>query len=169
MNPDEEQSRSYPLQEDMRWQRREWRLQKVGVVMLFLIVIAGACGLFSRGFLSEQQVRSGDRQLQVEYERFGRQLSTMNMAIRLQQLEGERFTLRIDRGAIDNFQLQTVQPQPLIARSQGHDLLLTWALPAQQHNASVWLTWQPLGFGHFHSTVSLEHGATVAFSQLIYP
>lgn len=169
MTENEQKSREFPVQENMKWQKIEWRIENVGAVLLFLFVIAGACGLFSKGFLSNQQASAADGRLTVEYEHFGRRQSNMDMALRLRQLSGERYRVTISGEAMDNFQVQTLQPQPDETWSSENQLILIWHRRPQQDNAAVWISFQPQSFGHFPITVTLDGRSKVQFSQFIYP
>ena len=123
----------------MRWQRTEWRIQRLGYVLLLAIVIGGVCGLFSQGFFSERQRVSAQGALHVEYERFARQQSDVAMFIRLHPLRDELYSVTIGGDGIDNFQLQTIQPQPLCAESRDRTLTLWYQTQSINHGASVWL------------------------------
>lgn len=169
MTKNDWQSRNVPVQEDMKWQRIEWRLQKVGCVLLFLFVIAGACGFFSKGFISEQQISATDNRLTVEYERFGRRESTMDMTLQLQQLRGERYQVMISADEMDLFQIQTLQPQPDESWSNKNQLILSWQRRPHQTSATVWLSLQPKTVGRFPLQVTLDNQSRVAFSPFIYP
>jgi len=106
-NKDEERSRRYPVVEHMRWQILEWKIQRIGYACLFTIVLLGACGLFSKGVLSDTGKATDDGSLQVEYERFGRLDSDMAMTIRVKPQQ-EHFTLKISGEEMDNFQIQSL-------------------------------------------------------------
>jgi len=153
----------------MRWQRIEWRFQYVGYVVLFSLVILGTCGLFSKGFLSERQMTSADGNLRVEYERFGLRDSNMNLTLRMDKLRGPHFTLSISGEEMDNFQIQSLQPQPLSARSENNQLILTYAVNRQQAAATVWLAVQPKTYGRYPVTVTLNNSSDVHFTQWVYP
>ncbi|MEQ4529980.1 MAG: hypothetical protein ABN478_01590 [Mixta sp.] len=165
---DEGRNRSYPVQEHMRWQRIEWRIQRLGYVVLLAIVISGACGLFSKGFLSDREVVSSNGTLRVEYERFGRQQSDMAMTLRLQPQRGlYRVTLSGD--GVDNFQFQSMQPQPLRAESRDRTLTLWYQTQSLNHGASIWLGGQPQSPGKYSFAISDSEGGNVQFTQWVYP
>lgn len=166
---DEEKNRRYPVQEHMRWQRIEWRIQRIGFVLLLAMVIGGACGLFSKGFLSDRTIASPNGELQVEYERFARQQSDMAMKIRLHPLRDKLYRITLSGDGIDNFQLQSVQPQPLRAESRDRSLTLWYQTQSLNQGASVWLGGQPQSPGTYRFTVSDSEGAQVQFTQWVYP
>lgn len=162
-------SHHYPVDEHIRWQDREWRIQRVGIALLFLIVFFGACGLFSKGFLSNKTVSASDGSVKVEYERFGRIQSSMNMVIRVKNISSDRFTVVLGSGAMDNLQIQSLHPQPLEARTQGSDLLLTFSAEKAVSDHSVWLGLQPQSPGINEVSVRVGNHMPVEFTQWIYP
>lgn len=166
---DEYRSRIRPVRENMRWQRTENVIQRVGEIILIAVVILGACGLFSKGFLSEGTAQSRDRTVSVEYERFGRVQSNMNMAIRLSPQNAAEFTLRIGSGALDRLEVQTLQPQPVRSFTAGNTLLLTYSSRDVKAGHSVWLGLQPQSPGRVQVSVGLEGAEPARFTQWIYP
>lgn len=166
---DETRSRRYPVQEHMRWQRIEWRIQRIGYICLFAVVLLGACGLFSKGVLSDKKVVSAEGSLQVEYERFGRLDSDMAMTIRIKPRQSGHFTLMINGEEMDNFQIQSLQPQPQQAVSSKNTLELSWRFPGRREGATVWVGLQAQKPGRYPVTITLDDSASVQFTQWIYP
>lgn len=166
---DEWQSRQTPMQENMHWQRREWRLQRIGSLLLFAVVILGCCGLFSKGFLSNQKIISSDGRLEVEYERFGLRDSNMSLTIRELKPFSGPFVVTLNSEEMDNFQIQTLQPPPLHASSDNHGMTLFWPRDSVKNGASVWIVLQPQNPGRYQVTVTNDHGSQLRFTQWIYP
>ena len=168
MKKDELASRHYPVQEDMRWQRRESLIQRIGEYVLIVIVIMGACGLFSKGILSDGQAQSPDGSVSLHYERFGRIDSNMNLRIRVAPQAGERFTVTLGSGALDALQIQSLQPQPLQAITRDNTLQLTYASETAEGHV-IWLGIQPQAAGRVALSVHVNHQVPVTVSQWIYP
>jgi len=162
-------SRDSPIKEDMRWIRREWLIQRIGEYVLIALVILGACGLFSKGVLSNGSARSPDGTIQVEYERFGRVESNMDMRIRYNAPVTDRFTVTIGGGALDNLQIQTLQPQPLEAVTIGSDLRLTFSSRDTGPDHAIWIGLQPRNPGRIAVSVSSGDHPPARFTQWIYP
>jgi hypothetical protein len=165
---DEGRNRNYPVQEHMRWQRIEWRIQRLGYVILLAVVISGACGLFSKGFLSDREIVSSNGMLHVKYERFGRQQSDMAMTLRLQP-QRALYHVTLSGDGVDNFQLQSIQPQPLRAESRDRSLTLWYQTQSLNHGASIWLGGQPQSPGKYTFVISDSEGDNVQFTQWVYP
>ena len=169
MKKEQISSRDYPIKEDIRWIRREWLIQRVGEYLLILLVILGACGLFSKGVLSNGSAVSPDGAIRVEYERFGRVQSNMDMTIRIKSPTAERFSVTLGHGALDNLQIQTLQPQPLEAITLGSDLRLTFSSRDTGPDHAIWLGLQPRSPGRIAVSVSSGEHPPARFTQWIYP
>ncbi|MGK3144358.1 hypothetical protein [Pantoea sp. C2G6] len=161
--------RDRPIKDDIRWIRREWLIQRVGEYLLIMVVILGACGLFSKGVLSNGSARSPDGAIQVEYERFGRVESNMDMTIRIKSPPAARFSVTLGNGALENLQIQTLQPQPLEAVTMGHDLRLTFSSQDSGPDHAIWLGLQPRNPGRVAVSVSSGDHPPARFTQWIYP
>ncbi|MGJ0125974.1 hypothetical protein [Pantoea sp. RHCKP32] len=169
MKKDRTENRDYPVKENILWVRREWRIQRAGEYLLIVLVLLGACGLFSKGWLSDSRVRSPDGNLEVAYERFGRIESNMAMRIGYRAPAGDRFTLTIGSGALDSLEIQTLQPQPREAEAIGSDLRLTFAVADTGPDHAVWIGLQPRRAGRIHVAIYGDDASPIRFTQWIYP
>ena len=169
MKRNELESREFPIKENMIWQLREALIQRMGKYVLILIVIMGACGLFSKGFLSNESAISQDGSLEVRYERFGRVQSNMNMSILIPAYDGEHFTVTIGNGALDKLEIQTLQPQPIEAVAHVNDLQLTYLARDAKAGHTIWIGMQPQEMGSIPMSIGFQNGPPVRFSIWIYP
>lgn len=168
MKRDEFTSRTYPVKEDMRWQKKESTLQRLGQYLLIMVVIMGAAGLFSKGWLSDRIITAKEDVFSVKYERFGRVKSNMAMVINTAVVKHPRFSVTLTSDALDEMQIQTLQPQPLEAWSTGNQLTLLFSSHDVAGHA-IWLGVQPQSAGKITLRVSLDALQPVVISQWIYP
>lgn len=171
MKRDELTSRNYPVKEDMRWQKKESKIQRLGQYLLIMVVLAGAAGLFSKGWLSDRIITAKDGAFSVKYERFGRVKSHMAMTINTANtaaLKHNRFSVTLTSDALDDMQIQTLQPQPLEAWSAGNQLTLLFSSHDVAGHA-VWLGVQPQSAGKITLKVGVNALQPVVISQWIYP
>ncbi|UOK36108.1 hypothetical protein MJP36_16460 [Pseudomonas palleroniana] len=166
--PDDWQSRTYPVEEDMTLQRKVWRFERVGWYALVLLMGLTLAGLFSKGPLSTGQARSADGQLHVEYQRFLRNGSSDGLVIHLQGQARETLEVEISGELLRGFNIEMLQPQPLKASTAGEGVKL-WVLSDDKGQATLHLTVRSDGVGSFETRVSRATGASVHLSQFIYP
>lgn len=165
---DEYASRIYPVQENMRWQLKEWRLEKWGSRGLIVLVILALLGAFSDGWLSQKTIANAAGTLRVEHQRVVRSMSDENLTIRVKSVAGVPTILTLGQDFMDNFAIQSLQPHPLITRANQHEMILSWPAGDNKEQA-LWLTVQPQSAGHFISTIRLNGAEPVSLDQWVLP
>ncbi|MEX5384268.1 hypothetical protein WCE10_14445 [Cronobacter muytjensii] len=165
---DERVSRETPVREHMHAQRVEWRIQQGGNWLLFTIVVIALLGGFSDGWLSETSITNREKSLTIEYQRFLRAESDEPFALRIQGPKNQPVTLTFGGDLPDRFVLQTLQPQPVVAHTGQHTLMLTFP-PTPDGAHAVWMVTQPQSAGRLSSTVTLNGASPVHLTQWVYP
>lgn len=165
---DEYASRRSPVQEDMRWQLKEWQLEKWGGRGLLVLVLLALLGAFSDGWLSQTTTSNADGSLVVEHQRILHAMSDENFTLRVKFAAGQPTVLTLGEDFMDNFAIQNLQPQPLITHANRHEMVLTWPANAVREQA-LWLTAQPQSAGHFTTAIRLKGAQPVILSQWVLP
>ncbi|MGY1949260.1 hypothetical protein [Pseudomonas pergaminensis] len=161
-------SRNYPVDEDMVLQRKVWWFERLGWYGLVTLIGLTLAGVFSKGPLSSAEGRTADGQLRVEYQRFLRNGSSDELIFHLQGKPREPLEVEISGELLRGFEIEMLQPQPLKASAAGEGVRL-WVLSDNAGQAIVHLTVRSDGVGSFTTRVSLPTGASLGFSQFIYP
>ena len=164
-DPDE----AWPVEDNSFWLHVEMQFQKWGAIALIIIVIAGLCGLFSQGWLSKKTATSADQTLTVEYDRFGRLQSDLDMQLTTRAAHDSRVIFTLGGDFMHEFEIRTLQPQPQKTYSRSGELVLEYARPAPDKPLTVWLGLTPLGVGSSVQTISVNNGATLTVTQFIWP
>lgn len=159
--------RHYPIADQIARQRRTWKHERIGFVVLLAFIALALSGLFASGPLSRHIGSSPQQRLTVEYERFLRNGASSRIVLVARTSPSARATLRIDRAFLRAHVVENLQPQPLSARS--HEGGLELAGQADERGEfSLYLTIRPDGIGLVRSTAWFE-GDSVVFTQFIYP
>ena len=149
----EQDSRNYPVHENMRLQYAFWAWERamwVGIVLILLIALSG---LFAHGPLSKSTV--GDGALVLTYERFQRASA---VAVRL----------TLSPSFSENFQIADIEPRPQRSSAGPRGLELGFPPPAQGELAvTIWA--HPRSFGVYDLSAAAKPDGQVAFSVLVYP
>ncbi|UDU83146.1 hypothetical protein [Pseudomonas sp. HN2-3] len=161
-------SREYPIKEDMEYQVKVWRFERIGWYALVLLMVLGLAGLFSRGVLSSRELHSNDGTLQVEYEMFHRNGSTNSMKISLNAKPDSTVELELGGELLDGFSIETLQPEPARSRSSAKGMRL-WVQTDAEGQASLFLTLRGDGLGLFRSSVVVPGVSDVKLTQFIFP
>lgn len=169
MAPEEElTSRVTPVREDLPLQRKVWRFERVGFVGLLLLIAVSLAGLFSRGPLSEQQVRTPDGRLQVQYQRFSRNGAQDDVVVTANGPPGQMLYLVLGSRWLEGLSIEALNPQPAPLKSQGRDLVVP--MLADAHGSAVlYLTLRSDGIGLYRGHIGLQGGQTLDVNLFIYP
>ncbi|AVE03650.1 hypothetical protein FEM54_20975 [Pseudomonas edaphica] len=161
-------SRNRPLREDMAYQLKVWRFERVGWYVLVLILVMALGGVFSRGLLSSRDVRSDDGKVRVEYEMFHRNGSTNSMKITLIERPNSPVELELAGQLLEGFSIETLQPEPLRSRSSSQGMKL-WMQTDADGQATLYITLRGDAVGLFRSQITSSGTRSVRLVQFIFP
>jgi hypothetical protein len=155
--------------QDPVFQRREWRVQRVGRALMALVVAGGLLGLFGGGPLSRATVTDGGG-LRVDYGRFERVQAPTALRIHVhpRAVSDGRAEVWVDRDYLLDGQVVGVDPAP-VASATGADRLVyvfDVADPTRPVVVTIHLRLQHAGLRAGRIGVA---GGTVSFRQLVYP
>ncbi|MEA5105624.1 hypothetical protein [Pantoea sp. S18] len=155
------------INENYTWIKVDNSLKKWGTLILILIVLSGVAGVFSKGYLSKGYAR--DVSTRIEYERFGRVISNMDMKIIFAPSDQEISRVTLGGDFMDNFEVLTLHPQPFRAYSDGKKLILEYHLIKPIREQTLWLGVQPRTAGAGRTLVTVDGNKPISFFQLVYP
>ncbi|WP_247267538.1 hypothetical protein [Pseudomonas sp. YL2] len=161
-------SREHPIHEDMTYQLKVWRFERVGWYVLVLVVLMGLMGVFSRGLLSSRDVRSEDGKVRVEYEMFHRNGSTNSMKITLNSAPDSQAELELAGQLLEGFSIETLQPEPLRSRSSTQGIRL-WLQTDLDGQATLYITLRGDGLGFYRSQIFSPGTNGIKLVQFIFP
>lgn len=162
--------RSLEINEDLEFQRREWRVQRLAWWLLAGFVVAAALGVFGSGPLSHAAVEDATGALRVEYERFLRVGSPHRLSIRARTSGSETptgFRLVMNRTYFDAMQVDRVLPEPLEVAIGPEDVTLRFA-PAASGEFTIVIDSEPLQAGRHRAEFRASTGGAVGIGQLTY-
>ena len=125
----EQTDRTYPIQEDMTFQRRSWIVERVCWGLLGLLVCLALLGLFSHGPLSERRLATPDSSVTVRYERFQRITRLARFTMTLPATGEPTARLRLGPSFQDTYEIASLQPAPQSSSAGPEGLELTFAAP----------------------------------------
>ena len=165
---DDFRSRSYPFQESMQLQQRQWRIERVGWCVFALVLLLALVGAFSQGILSETTAETPDKSLAVTHQRFERHETVTQLTIEAQAAGDQGLALEITGDLLDKLTIQTIWPEPVNSASLDGGLRLQFNTD-DQGAATVRLSLRPDRWGFSRGEVAIEGGQSVTIDQFIYP
>ena len=151
---------SLELEEALPMQRLFWRLERVLIAVILVVMALSLAGLFGGGWLSHREATAGD--LTVRYERFVRVDLTTIMEV---ELSGREFAVDADYFA--DFALERVVPTPAAQRARDGEFVFEFETGGAPYTVRLYLTpGNPLGITE---TAVRAGDARVALSQFTFP
>jgi hypothetical protein len=157
------------LDQDLGFERRSGRIQRVGWATIAALIAAALLGLFGTGVLSRTVVTSGP--LQLAYDRFGRVNAPGTMDVDLPGRVGVdgSVMLWLDRAFVDRTRIESVTPQPTLQTWGPDRLVFMFPAGASSERFRVNLRITPQHVGLVQSRLGSHDGSALRFWLFIYP
>lgn len=158
--------------QDLRFQRREWRIQRVGWLLMFGFVVAGLLGVFGPGPLSLSTAESADRSVVVEYYRFARMggPGTVTVTVGPDLVRDGTVDVWWNAAYLDEMRIEDVAPEPESVTAVGDRVKFGFA--AESGGAPLDFTFDltPDGMWSKRAEIAVaDDRAQLTFDQFIYP
>jgi len=164
--PERERVGSLEVHQDLAFQRREWRAQRVGWALMFVFVAAAGAGLFGAGAAGNAVAGQSGSELWVDYERFGRRGGPLLMRVHAVPASSA-LRLHLDRAYLEGVRVQSVTPEPASTESAGADLVYIFRVtPGQEMAVTFDLQAEQVGSRRARLQAG---GRQIEFRQFIYP
>ena len=155
--------------EDLNFQRRWWRFEKAAWLLLLIVLIADALGLFGRGWLARTERHTADGTLSVRYERIERAGTPSEMTIQFgpSAIHDQQVRLFSGQTIVKQLGAQRIIPQP--ARSEIGPDGITYTFPATGSSATASISLQPSFPGIHHMELRVPGSEPIRASILVLP
>ena len=152
---------SLEIDEELKLHEKGWAIQRVGQIIVVLVIIAGALGMFGEGVISSTTPRSGV--VNVEYERFFRYQTEMKILVK----SGEHIsTISFPQRYLEKFKLIRFMPEPDANNTAGEETIYHF-LPGQNHIVSIYLETQ--SYGNISGLMTINGKDPFQLQHFIYP
>lgn len=156
--------RTLEIDEDLNFQRKEWFAQRIGIIALWLFVVAALLGFTGMGGpLSRGEVGDRGGPVRVEYERYVRRGGLSTLTLHLRTAPGDvRFW--VSAPYFQHVRVDSVAPTPQLVsvESDRH----TYLIRTGSSEVTVTLKVEHESTGMLDAEVGLAGGRSVRFSQL---
>jgi hypothetical protein len=151
------------------FQRRSWRVERLGWLAMLGLVLAGLLGAFGgSGWLAGATATTPDGALRITYDRAQRNmLPTVFRIEALRPLPEGRLQLRLGESLPAHWRVRSLLPSPAESRSDARGLVLT--LQAAGPGPALALEAEPEGAGIFRLAIGLANGPPAILRILVWP
>ena len=160
---------SIEVDQDLDHARRLWRVQRVGWVVMLLIVLAATLGVFGHGPLAGAQAHTSS--LTVDYDRFARHgaMTSLEAEVAPTALRGDTAKLWLSREYLEGVALESVIPEPDRVDTRGDVVLFTFMTTDRSRPVRITFNVRPDAYGSEPARAGIDGGDSVSFRQFIYP
>ena len=129
--------------EDLNFQRRWWRFERFAWIVLAIVLVSDALGLFGRGWLARTERVTPDGTLKLNYERIERAGTPSEMTLLLgpSAIQHGQAHLFVSEAIVRQLGAQRVIPQPLTSEIGPDGILYTF--PASGPTATLTIALEP--------------------------
>ncbi len=157
------------IDEDIAFQERSWRLQRVCWMAMAIIIAAGLLGLLGSGPLARGSIASRDGMLQLVYPRLGRLGAPCRLEVHLRAASSDEVRIWLSNAYLDAIPIERVEPPPIRVEAGPDRSAYVVRLGGPAGTAVATFTLRPVRIGRVEAEVSLDDGAAVGFGQFVYP
>jgi hypothetical protein len=156
--------------ENQRASSREWRAERIGWVVISIIVIAALLGAFGPGPLGHREATSEDGRLAVDYYRVQRYAAPAELRIRFEpDASAELVHLAFSQSFVDEIKLESITPSPSATSLQGERVVYSFRVADLGERGHVFYRFEHESFGPLTGTVTLLPDSEIQLSQFICP
>jgi hypothetical protein len=166
----ESQTPDLELEIDERFQRTEWRLQRLGWAAWALLILAGTAGLLGSGYLSETTSTASDGTLTIVYERFlhYHHPTQLEAVFTLPVNDAEDIRLKISQSLLDRMQIERIEPEPAGAVLAEDGVVYTFKRSATVDGKVLFFV-DFERFGKSSGQIQIVGHEPAALNQFVYP
>lgn len=156
---------------DLDFERRWWRIQRIGWFVLVLLLIGGVVGLFGHGPLSKATLNVPGSDSRICYERLARRETPSTLELRLGKsaLVSGLVRIRLNQTLVEKMQLKQIVPAPLKAEPLADGVRFIFQTDPTRGSAFIYFIENPTTPGFVDAEVVIEDAEPVHFRQFIYP
>lgn len=155
---------------DERFQRREWRVERVAWAVGALVILAALLGLLGGpGVLSSATAQSDAGNVLVTYRRFIHMQadSQLSVTIRSAAVQAGEVPMRISTSWLSEVDVLGISPEPVEQRAAGDAVTMLFAASP---GAELTVSFSFRGISLWRHDVSIRVGSEIVrFSQFVYP
>jgi hypothetical protein len=159
------------LEEDVDFQRREWRVERVGWALVLAVVAAALLGVFGHGPVSWTTSTSDDGRLAVSYERFGRRGGSQTIVVvaAASAARDGSWVLEFDRRYVASIGVTDIVPEPESSELAGDAIRYSFVQVDPGADLEVRFDLAPQALWREQGSVALDGAGAIDIDQFFFP
>lgn len=157
------------IPQELTFQYRHWRRERIGWVLIAVVLAAGLLGIFGHHPLARATTQSKDGMFTIEYDRYARYESNAELALMVEPDKQGDGIIRLwfDVDYLDSLKVVGVSPLPLRgdAREGGRDFVFQ----SDGHPLTALLSIQFQRVGIVRGRVRINEGEILPITHFVWP
>ena len=157
------------IEQDLPFQYRQWRMERLGQVLIACCIMAAILGLFGHSPLSTAARQTVDGRLSIHFDRFARTESNSDLLVTFESPKGADGIVRLwlDQEYLDAFKVTAVSPVPI--RGEARDGARAFVFQTDGSRFTATLSGQFQAVGMVQGSVKVDEGETLAVTHFVWP
>lgn len=155
------------LDEDLRLQHREWRVQRAGWFLLYGLLIAIAFGLLGHGPLSTRQVQDPAGSASLQFDRFMTVKSVNRLTLTLPPASGEVRAV-LNAKYLRDVEIREISPEPEKSVLESEGTAYVFSADSQKP-MQIQFSFEPRKIGLLEGWIAVAGEPRLNFRQFVYP
>lgn len=155
------------IQQDLKHQNTAWQIRKIGFIIIFILIILAAAGLFGSGFLSYAEKGSKDASW-IGYQRFSRTGSPAGLKMNFFNPGDSLILVSINNSFLKYIKIDRIMPQPVDEIALAEVTQFTFKTQSPSRRILIKFNYTPEKPGLYQSEIKYGKSKFI-FKQLIYP
>lgn len=157
------------IEQDLPFQYLQWRLERIGHVLIAGCVAAAFLGLFGHNPLSKIIGQTADGRLSIQYDRFARSESNADIQVTLEPATDRDGVVRLwlDQHYLDSFKLTAISPLPIRGEARQDGRAFVFQTDGGRFTASLSGQFQTVGT--VHGSIKADDGEPLAVTHFVWP
>jgi hypothetical protein len=159
------------LHEDLEFQRKQFRVERIGWILMAAVLVAALLGVFGSGPLSNAIAESSESGLRVEYSRFARRDAHTRVEIHVDPslVAKDRLRLRLGGDFMQRVLVQAITPTPERWTVEDRTIVAELPVGGSTGPVPVAVDFSPREFGPTTLELSAGPGRALTIRQFVYP
>lgn len=159
------------IDQDLAFSHREWRVQRLGWLLMVLFIVGAAAGLFGGGPLSMARTGTADGRLAIEYDRIARHEGPdlLRLEIAPEAVINGTVRLWFDRAYILDRTIASISPEPERSGAADNRLVFEFHVADPARRTLIEFHTKPGAIWRQSGSAGLVGGDSLRFSQFILP
>lgn len=157
------------IEQDLPFQYRQWRLERMGQVLIACCIVAALLGLFGHNPLSTATRQTADGRFSIHYDRFARIESNSDFLVTFEPSKpgGGVVRLWLDQEYLDAFKVTAVSPVPIRGEARDGGRAFVFQTDGSRFTAILSVQFQAVGM--VHGSVRADDGEALTVTHFIWP